>query len=371
MRAGTRRSADRARWRRLVVLTVALTAGPGLALPPERDDMPSRRFGQLPTPYVMPLLRNRIIERADLGRHDWRSHADENDGLVYTCAAGFLDIDHLRDAADWTGHLYRLLRREIDRGATALDAAGSDGSTRLSLRWRRPVATEAGLDNARVASMASQLVWWMLTWHEVLTWLGQETLPPVSERASAFSYEDGVSHLVGLQVAQRALRRPEPWDVAVTRELDTTLTELGAVDRDSTFAALERVRDRWWNSHRAWPSNGFVMRRHLDSGLDGPISGWQVDGLPACDGAPARPWTLDVLATPGWQVQAWLTSDWGPLRERLAWPAGAGADAQQMRIELPAGMRAVLDTISAQVLRELGPNADRPTDPAAAGSAPR
>jgi hypothetical protein len=214
--------------------------------------------------------------------------------------------------------------------------------------------------------MAAQMAWWMLTWHEVLTWLGQETLPPISERASAFSYEDGISHLVGLHVARRALRRPEPWNEAVTRELDATLAELGALGRDGTFAALDRVRDRWWNSRRAWPSNGFVMRRDLDSGLDGPVSGWQVDGLPACEGTPARAWTLDALAAPGWQVEAWLSSDWGPLRERLAWPAASGDTAQALRIDLPAGMRSVFDTIDAQVHRELGPNADRPSDPAAA-----
>ena len=315
----------------LGLITALAGGGAAWAAPLDHTQTPVRRFGMLPTPYVTAFLRTRMVERAELGPHDWRTHEGEYTGLMYSCQGGFLDLDHVRDAADWYAHLHRQVAAAVQAGARELSVDSADRDTTLGLRWQRPPEADAAAVAAAVDTMSTQLTWWMLTWHEVITWLGFSRVPPFSERASAFSYEDEYSHLVGLQVGRRALQRPEPWNQAVTLELDAQLAALGAASKNTALQALDRVKDQWWSSERSWPANAFVMRRHVALGIDEPLRPWLVPGLPDCPQASAVGWQLPALAPESWQASASLRTGWSGLRRQVSWPpAGLGAAATQI-----------------------------------------
>lgn len=358
----------------LVGALIGPLSGLAQAAPLEHTQTPVRRFGMLPTPYVTPFLRTRLVERTELGPHDWRTHDGEYAGLMYSCRGGFLDLDHVRDAADWYAHLHRQVQAAVLAGAGTVQVDSADRDTTLALRWQRPGDADAAATEAAIDTMSTQLTWWMLSWHEVITWLGYSRVPPFSERASAFSFEDGYSHLVGLQVGRRALRRAEPWNQAVTAELDATLGELGAASRNTTSLALERVKDQWWSSQRSWPANGFVMRRHVALGVDAPLLPWLVPGLPGCPDAAALGWQLPPLAPPAWQARASLSSAWGGLRRQVSWPppgyVGGPEPASQrsVTLQLPHDLQAVLAVVETQMREELGPLATSPAPAVAPGA---
>src|SRR3989339_2062455 len=54
----------------------------------------------------------------DLGRHNYKSTRGETDGMVYTCKGGFIDLGHVREAADRTAHIKRLTYRNIMQNKT-------------------------------------------------------------------------------------------------------------------------------------------------------------------------------------------------------------------------------------------------------------
>jgi hypothetical protein len=114
----------------------------------------------------------------------------------------------------------------------------------------------------------------------------------ISEAGSAFTYEDGPSHAVGVLIAGealRAVRRGGDFDAEVTVLLDQTLEELGMVGPEELAEAVKAVDGDWW-------SGGKARRRHLETGLEqGGITPWVVEGVAFADPAGPVTWEIPTL----------------------------------------------------------------------------
>jgi hypothetical protein len=260
---------------------------------------PRYRLGSLPFPGPFTLY---AAADGELGQHRYgdqpRSGAprEVGRGTLYTCRAGFIDVAHLRESIDWTRHVHELVLAAFAARAPLLRFEGPDDTT-YELAFDYPAAwttvpdEERGRAALRIAQRSSLL---LMTWHEVLTGSGYKTTGVVSERRSAFTYDDMSAHLVGVQVAGRALGDAAPYDRAVTRALDARLDELGVVDHECLARALDAVEGTWWKGR-------FALRLQHETGR---FSGWLqphvIEGLACCpDDAAAEPleWPPDDLPT--------------------------------------------------------------------------
>lgn len=195
----------------------------------------------------------------DLGTHRYRvglwprSAQDETGrGILYGVRSGFLDIAHVRNAIDLTRFVYEPVEKALRRGDRAITLMSAepdvfrvrlaDGAS-LSTRDRRAVAR----------AVAGRVAYLMTTWHEVATWHGYKGMGFITERPSAFSYDDAASHMVGVAAARDALKadpRLKNFDHAATRALHGRLVALGATHADRAQPYVEAVADRWYADNR-------------------------------------------------------------------------------------------------------------------------
>ena len=281
-----------------LLAAVLMGAGGCVSTPPGQ---PRYRTGALPFPGLFSLYET--ADPLQLGRHragqERRAADDEVErGIVYTTRAGFLDIAHVRIAVDTTRYCVEGLRGAVARGDAELTLHGPDKSLfHVTLNYppgwadAHAGASAAGRDvlaDALCLRAGQRLAYLMMTWHELTTWFGYRRLFFVDESPSAFTWEDTMSHVVGLRVAERALARAAAdsggpagqgdsdgaFDDAVTHALALELVRLGAVAPNQTDEAVRAVEGRWW----AW---GRPLKRQFDVGLsDDVVYPWLVPGLP-------------------------------------------------------------------------------------------
>ena len=261
----------------------------------EFESLPRPRMGALPFPGLMTLYTS---ADGELGEHSYAGGGSEVDrGIVYTCDGGFLDVSHIRNAADMTGYLHARLAHALRSGWGCLRFRGKEPSLyECALTYPEgwddmdPAERDAVIEEAAVIG-AQRLALTVMTWHELLTWYGYKSAVVVSERGSAFTYDDGPSHMVGVLVAGEVLREGIDFDDGVTDLLAIVLEELGVVEPSELHAAALAVEGDWWEF-------GQPRRRLLRTGLEaastsGPaeVRPWLVPELDFCDGA--RPVTLE------------------------------------------------------------------------------
>ena len=231
---------------------------------------PTMRMGALPFPG---LGLYEVADPADLGRHNYWTlfqfaDGEVSRGVVYTERAGFLDVAHVRDTADWTAYYASAAARAMRAGDRHARVGGPD-RTRVHLRFDYPPGWDDLTDRHRrrlipdLAVRAGQeAAYAVATWHELLTWYDHGVLPFVSEKHSAFTVDDVMGHVVGLRVAGRALRdTSRDYADAVAHALATELRDLDARPPDGTRRAVGRTKGHWWE-------RGTGLKRHLDLGLD-------------------------------------------------------------------------------------------------------
>ena len=269
----------------------------------------------LPIPVVA--VRN-VVDPGSLGRHAYNGglvspkhgvregfFSDEENGLVYTCRGGFVDIAHVRDYADWTVFLSRRIETMLDTG----------GAMELSEEGARRFVFLAAVDPSVVTrvgrrALSVQLAQWLAfqlsVWHETATWYGWSSLPLFPERASAFSPEDFYSNLLGIRIANYVIQSGgDASERAFNRAMDEALAEalrqLGAAPPEVTRSALDAVDGLWWNSEERLPKKGVVLRRNFELGPE--IVPWQIpadrftaqlraDREELCSGLPRSPAVL-------------------------------------------------------------------------------
>jgi hypothetical protein len=254
----------------------------------EMDRPPRDRLGSLPFPGTFTLYRVADIDRLGLHRYERPPRLGREDegrhGLIYTTRAGFLDVGHMRITIDHVRFCAERVRQALREQAGQLELPTIEGSTffvtlRYPLGWPEKGA-ETPADEALADELAirtgQRLAYLMMTWHEIVTWYGWSTVPGLSEQRSAFTWDDTMSHVIGLRVAGRALRDMSgaAFDEAVTRDLREDLIDLGACSPQQTRAAVAAVDGVWY-------ARGAPLKRQLDIGLsDDTIRPWLVHGLP-------------------------------------------------------------------------------------------
>jgi hypothetical protein len=221
----------------------------------------------------------------------------ERSGTVYTCAAGFVDIGHLRDFADLTRHYYfALVRRRtkgvIERGTTFPLLQTHGGITgEVILQRDIPAAGPSDLD--AIVAVARSIAYDVSVMYEIKTY--GETR--VGGRSSSFSPEDLVSNYLGTYVGGRALKvqienssklpAGEPgesalattFDAAVTGALETLLQRLHALDVQKTIQAFNKIDGKWVTSAAFGPNfmdPDYVVRRNFHIR---PVQPWLVPDM--------------------------------------------------------------------------------------------
>lgn len=255
--------------------------------------MPRARIGSLPFPGPFTLYAEADVMK--LGRHSYsgesvEDHPSEVDrGIVYTRRAGFLDVCHIRNAADTTAYIHARVALALREGWSRMRFRGIEPSV-YSVWFAYPDDWDAMGDDVREElsiRIAQRLAFDVMTWHEIITWYGYKSTVVVSEQGSAFTHDDTPSHVVGIGLAGEALRRGEGYDAAMTTLLQERLLAYGAVDHEGLEAALDATKDVWWSTL------GGAKRRLLDLGDgDGLVEPWIVEGMLKGEAAVLRVPTL-------------------------------------------------------------------------------
>lgn len=238
-----------------------------------------------------------FLDPADLGPHGYRFRWAEQNGIIYTCGAGHVDIAHVRKAADWTGYLAATTLRHLERRETAFRFKLHEPSLYFveltyPQNWdQRPPEEQESVARELAVRLGQYLAYTGLTWHEILTWFGYQPRPYKSEFPSAFSWEDTYSNLLGTRVAAGALRdREHTFSEAVTLILELELEALGPRPAHVARQAADAMRGKWFCE--TWFSTT-IMKRNFDVGLDdGYVTPCLVPAVPGCEGA--RPHPLPV-----------------------------------------------------------------------------
>jgi hypothetical protein len=259
---------------------------------------PAPRVGALPFPGPFNLYSGADVN--DLGNHEFGTNkrlywSGESRGIVYTCRAGFLDLAHIRDTVDMAWYAHRVMSEAVAEGRTTVVVRGIDPSRHhitlnLPEVWRarswHPLNTRPPELDAALVDTALRLAWIATTWHEIITWYGYKSTGFIPEDRSAFTYDDTISHAVGLVIAQRVLEMQitdvDAFNERVTAILEEVLADLEVVSPDETNQAVRLVEGSWWEGMRA-------KKLYLDIGMDtGRITPWLVRDLDVCRHAEPR-----------------------------------------------------------------------------------
>ena len=279
------------RWPVLALLLLT-----GCASPPQ----PRGRLGSLPYPGMFTFYV--ALDPAAMGRHRYEDFpppwSERGLGLIYTRRGGFLDVSHVRWTIDWTRYLALRVRTALRRGDKTLIIDGPDRDT-LRLTFDPPADLDAATVDALSIRVGQRVAYDLGLWHEVISWYGYRSSGVWPEDRSAFTWDDVTAHLVGLEIAGRALAvefaegdaaDASQFDSDVTVELNRELADLGAVPPEETTAAARRVEGAWWRGSDP-------LKRFFDTGLDGtPVRPWLVAGVATFPDARPAEFALPTLA---------------------------------------------------------------------------
>jgi len=239
-----------------------------------------------------------FIDKNSLGRHSYGNFLFENNGIVYTCRGGHIDIAHVRIGADNVRWLYYKIRKHLINGnrdfVFKLNVEPSTYFVRIYYppEWKSKTRKEKEATAEVLAmEMSQHLTFTMTTWHEVLTWFGYKCMAILPETPSAFSWEDIYSNLVGIRIGAEALRdERHGYDTAVTIGIRKELENLGVQSGNTARKASEKMRGKWYDGIF------FVdmKERNIDIGIDdGMVTPMLVPGV--CEGAEAQSYPVPAL----------------------------------------------------------------------------
>lgn len=222
----------------------------------------------------------RFPDPKNLGTHSLNNPSKEKLGIVYTCKAGFIDLGHLREAADRTRYAARtlypvLLNKQKYCTLKIIEPSRYHLTIRYPNEWdilspkrERAIAREVAIAYGQYLAHTS------LIWHEIITWYGFASSGIFSENISAFSCEDPYSDVLGTHLAVKALRdTSKPYEQAMTDLIYETLEQLEVQPAAVAKRAAKSVHDKWYEG-------GYYLfvkmkKRNFDVGLDdGMLTPW-------------------------------------------------------------------------------------------------
>jgi hypothetical protein len=221
-----------------------------------------------------------------LGRHSIDPSNGEKLGMVYTCKGGFIDLGHLREAADRTQYVSQILYSTLIRGRTSctyriiepshyhLTISYPEQWQSMSWEQKKAIARDVSIRYGQYLAHTS------LIWHEILTWYGFASSGVFSENISAFSWEDPYSDILGTRLAVLALTntKGESYEDAMTRLIDEALRGLDVQPAETARKAADLVEGEWFDGGYYF----FVemKKRNFDVGLDDElVTPWLVPGI--------------------------------------------------------------------------------------------
>jgi len=249
-----------------ISLSIAFLAGCGLTGEP-RPRMGSYPASPLPTTF---------LDESNLGNHGYANGLLENNGLVYTSKGGHIDIAHLRIAADNTRYLYNkvhthLLNNDpeftfklnVEPSTYHVEMKYPSWWKDLPAEYKEKVAHKLSLE------LSQHFTYTMTTWHEVLTWFGFKCVFFLPEKASAFSWEDIYSNLLGTRLGAATLDDKEhEYDESMTILLKNELEKLQIQPRRTAREAGRKMKAKYFDGHSYLDTT-----RNFDIGLyDGLVT---------------------------------------------------------------------------------------------------
>ena len=213
-----------------------------------------------------------ISSREIMGTHTFLGGKTEKNGNIYTRRGGFLDMGHLRDCGDWTAYLYNLIKAgQNDPNYVSLSLGNEGGAKSLVLNIPKD------LDEDGILQMAGKISYDLSLWHEISTWFGASVMLVVPERFSSFSPEDMYSNLMGIHLAQRAIKSKLDYNEAMTLEISNMLDSLESVNTEQeTYEAMAKVNEVWYTNEKKYPNKKILLKRYID--LDTALTPWLVPG---------------------------------------------------------------------------------------------
>ncbi len=225
-----------------------------------------------------------------LGNHSYKYSFFERNGIVYTCRGGHIDITHLRITADYTKFLTGMVKECLNSGRSdftfKLNVEPSiyfatlkypESWDKIDGSQKQTIIDEISLE------LGQYLTFQMTTWHEILTWYGYKCMWILPETPSAFSWEDIYSNLLGVRLAEKALKDTQhSYDEAMTIAINDELEYLGVQPPKIARAAASKMQGKWYD--------GFMFvnmkQRNMDTGLDdGFVSPLLSPDISECPGA--------------------------------------------------------------------------------------
>lgn len=299
---------NRVLFKSLVCLSLVWQTGHALELTEQQArKKPVLRYGSLPFPSVM-----YTTAADDLGEHSYEGRnsktglgpaslfalnvGDVDRGIAYTCRLGFIDVAHVRIAIDFTAYFHAQIKTAMLAGRDSIELQGLEPSVytvtfRYPARWQDLPETELQREIDTVALLGGRyLTHISMTWHEILTWYGWTSGPvPNAEKSSAFTYEDIVSHVLGTEIAARAIRHPDlSFNDAVTLELNRDLDlEEGRLMRLGARQSKKLGKARKGEWYRVVvPHFVYDVRRSTAIGFEQQeLEGWRVPDADGCEDA--------------------------------------------------------------------------------------
>ena len=270
------------------------------------------RFKKIPrirlSCYASSTIGTTFIDSRELGTHSYTPSSFEKNGIAYTCRGGHIDMPHLRKGADWTAYLaerayYALIKGKQEFSFKFYEPSRYYVHITYPEDWKDLEEAEKS-ETAREVSIGigEYCAFTGLTWHEIVTWFGYRPVVLYPEFASAFSWEDSYSNLMGTHIAGIALRDSQrEYNEAMTAALEQEISKLGPRSKRTAQEAAEAMRGKWFSGDFLFLVS--MMGRNLDVGIgDGFVTPWLVRSLPECPDAEPFDYpvpSLDFLAEYG------------------------------------------------------------------------
>ena len=243
-----------------------------------------------------------FLDPNKLGEHSYCMSFSERIGVIYTCRAGHIDIGHVRKMADWTGFLSAKTLEHIEKGDTKfriklyepsryfVDLTYPDNWESYSEEEKESIAKEVSI------KLGMYFAYNAAIWHEVLTWFDYKPKEVLSDFESAFAWEDMYSNLLGILLAEKALRNENcDFSSSITFYLDEALKELNVQSKEIALNVTNKVKGLWFSSSYFSPK---IHIRNLDIGLeDNLITPYLVPDINFCENTEVKP-----LPLPDWDV---------------------------------------------------------------------
>ncbi|MHC4187429.1 MAG: DUF4056 domain-containing protein [Planctomycetota bacterium] len=226
---------------------------------------------------VTPLIWTKYAECDQLGKHGYKSGIYEENGIIYTCRAGHIDIAHVRNNADWTAHLSAVVYDNLRRNNTSFDfKVESDSIYHIELKYPDNWQTYSPVVKYRIMKdvsigLGQYFTYIASIWHEMITWFGYKSRGIYSEFHSAFSWEDNFSNVLGSSLGVTALLdNLHSYDEAMTILLHRQIENLVPQSPDVAKEVTQQLEGQWISSHIISVE---MLKRNFDVGLiDGYVT---------------------------------------------------------------------------------------------------